>query len=337
YHGPASFTYEVCDNGITRGQSAPQCASAVVDVTVASVNDAPTASLSAPSSAVEGGAVSATVSSDDIDGDSLTISWTVTKDGAPFANGTGSNVSFTPDDNGAYVVTATAADASANGSATATVTVSNAAPSIASVTGPTSQLAAGGSSTIAVTYADAGAADTHTATFTWSDGATVPGTCTAGTCTATRTHAAAGIYTVSIVVADDDGATAASSFGNVVVYDVNAGFVTGGGWIATASGKANLNVNVKYQKGATPSGSTKFDVAGGTFQSTSHDWLVVTGSTATWQGSGAINGAGNYGFTVTVTDAATDSFAVRVYDKATNATVYETSGNLGGGSITIHR
>jgi hypothetical protein len=215
--------------------------------------------------------------------------------------------------------------------------VTNAAPLISAVTGPASQLAAGGSSTISVAYADAGSADTHSATFTWSDGATVAGTCTAGTCTATRTHAAAGIFTVSIVVADDDGATATSSFGNVVVFDANAGFVTGGGWISTPSGKANLNVNVKYQKGAaTPTGSTKLDVAASVFQSTSYDWLVVTGNTATYQGTGTINGAGSFGFTVTVVDGGADSFAVRVFDKATNATVYEAVAPLGGGNLTIH-
>jgi DNA/RNA endonuclease G (NUC1) len=337
YHGAASFTYEVCDNGVTRGQSAPQCASAIVDVTVSSVNDAPTASLSAPSTSVEGSAVSATVSTDDLDGDSLSISWTVTKDGAPFANGTGSSIAFTPDDNGAYAISATVNDGTANGTASATVSVTNAAPSISSVTGPVSQLSAGGSSTITVAYADAGSADTHSATFTWSDGAVVAGTCTAGTCTATRTHASAGIFTVAIVVADDDGATAASSFGSVVVFDANAGFVTGGGWISTPSGKANLNVNAKYQKGtATPAGSTKLEAAGSVFQSTSYDWLVVTGNTATAQGSGTINGAGSFGFTVTVVDGGADSFAIRVFDKATNATVYETVANLGGGNLTIH-
>jgi DNA/RNA endonuclease G (NUC1) len=43
FNGSASFTYQVCDNGISVGASDPKCASATVSVAVAPVNDAPTA------------------------------------------------------------------------------------------------------------------------------------------------------------------------------------------------------------------------------------------------------------------------------------------------------
>jgi DNA/RNA endonuclease G (NUC1) len=43
FNGSASFTYQVCDNGISAGVSDPKCASATVLVAVAPVNDAPTA------------------------------------------------------------------------------------------------------------------------------------------------------------------------------------------------------------------------------------------------------------------------------------------------------
>jgi len=43
YHGAASFTYQVCDNGTTNGAPDSQCTSATVNVTVNSVNDNPVA------------------------------------------------------------------------------------------------------------------------------------------------------------------------------------------------------------------------------------------------------------------------------------------------------
>jgi len=43
YNGPASFQYQVCDNGTTNGSSDPKCATASVNVTVNPVNDPPTA------------------------------------------------------------------------------------------------------------------------------------------------------------------------------------------------------------------------------------------------------------------------------------------------------
>jgi hypothetical protein len=138
------------------------------------------------------------------------------------------------------------------------------------------------------------------------------------------------------VVTDDDGASATSTLTNVVITDANAGFITGGGWLSTPSGKANLNVNAKYHKNGTATGNTSFTVSGTSFASTTYDWLVISGTTATLQGSGTVNGAGNYGFVVTATDAANDTFAIRVFDKATNATVYEAAGALGGGNLTIH-
>src|SRR5262249_36008691 len=40
----------------------------------------------------------------------FTYAWSVTKDGSDYAKGTAANFSFTPDDNGTYVVTLTATD-----------------------------------------------------------------------------------------------------------------------------------------------------------------------------------------------------------------------------------
>src|SRR5262249_8511844 len=56
--------------------------------------------------------------------------WTVTKDGNAFASGTSANLTFTPDDNGTYVVTLTATDKDGGVSAPAstTITADNVAP-----------------------------------------------------------------------------------------------------------------------------------------------------------------------------------------------------------------
>jgi hypothetical protein len=42
YNGPASFTYQVCDNGLTNGSPDSLCTTATVNITVDSVNDPPT-------------------------------------------------------------------------------------------------------------------------------------------------------------------------------------------------------------------------------------------------------------------------------------------------------
>src|SRR6185369_6539295 len=43
YNGPASFTYQVCDDGLTNGAIDSKCASATVNVTVNAANDNPEA------------------------------------------------------------------------------------------------------------------------------------------------------------------------------------------------------------------------------------------------------------------------------------------------------
>jgi len=344
FNGTDTFSYRVSDGSLSSGV-------ATVDITITAVDDAPAASLTAPSAGTEGSAISASASGSDIDADdTLTYSWTVTKDGAAYANGNGTAIAFTPDDNGSYVITATVTDAAgATGTATQTVAVTNVAPSISAVNGPSAAIVAGGSATVSVNILDAGAADTHTAVFTWDDGTSSTVSCSAGTCSASHAFTAAGTYAVGITVADDDAATVAATFQYVIVTDPRAGSVTGGGWIDTPSGRATLNVNAKYlPNAAMPSGNTQFQVAGSQFTSTSYEWLVVAGNRAQYRGTGTINGSGSYGFAVTVVDSAVDRFRIRVWDNSTGTTVYDSApaaGDdldtanpqaLGGGNVTVH-
>ena len=141
-----------------------------------------------------------------------------------------------------------------------------------------------------------------------------------------------------------------------VVYDPEGGFVTGGGWIYSpagacvldpeAEGKANFGFVCKYKKGANvPTGQTEFQfkAADLNFHSTSYQWLVVAGPKAQFEGSGTINGTGNYGFMLTATDGqlahdGVHKFRIKIWDKDTDAVVYDNGNDtpLGGGSIAIH-
>ena len=173
-----------------------------------------------------------------------------------------------------------------------------------------------------------------------------------------------GVYNLLVRGSDEMGNIASEKSTLLVVYDPN-GFASGDGWInspagaytadPTLTGKATFRFVSEYQKGATvPTGQTEFtfDAAGMTFKSTSYDWLVVSGARAHHKGTGTINGAGNYGFILIVTDEhikggdRLNKFRIKIWDKTTGRTIYDN--NLGypdnttpittisGGSIDIH-
>ncbi|HEX7140298.1 MAG TPA: DNA/RNA non-specific endonuclease [Vicinamibacterales bacterium] len=357
YFGNASFTYQVCDNGITAGVADPKCATATVYVTVNFVNHPPTASISAPATGSEGTAISVTGGATDVDpGDSFTFAFSVTKNGSAYttgsASGSGTPFTFTPDDNGTYVVSEVVTDShGGQGTASASINVANVDPVISAVTGPTAPLPlSGATATIAVIYTDAGSADTQTATFAWDDTTTSTAPCSAGSCTASHTFTATGVYHVVVTVTDDDGGSATRDFQYVIVYDPAGGFVTGGGWINTpSSGKANFNINSKYQKGQQlPQGNTSFQYTGFAFTSTSYDWMVIAGNKAQVKGTGTIaNMSGTFRFIATATDGP-DAFRIKIWDASNSTVVYDnvpgasddidaaTPQLLGGGNIQIH-
>jgi HYR domain/Right handed beta helix region/PKD domain len=253
-----------------------------------------------------------------------------------------------------------------------TVTVSNPAPSV-SITSPASGAlyVVNSAITFNATFAD-NAGDSHTAVWTL-DGLPQAGIVneTAHTITASHTFTAAGVYAVTLTVVDDCGQTATTNqVGGfdafVVIYDPNAGFVTGGGWIDSPLGaytpnpllvgRANFGFVSKYQPGANvPDGQTEFQFKAGNlnFHSTSYDWLVVAGARAQYKGSGTINGAGNYAFMLTAIDGqingggGVDKFRIKIWDKNSGGLIYDNQLNapdsadpstaLGGGSIVIHK
>lgn len=139
-------------------------------------------------------------------------SWRVTKNGTAFGAGTGSTFRFTPDDEGTFVATLTATDdGGMSGAASVTIAGGNVSPAahITSVTPSVSLVTTAQESiTFAGSFSDPGALDSHTATWNFGDGSTAtssygPGG-SAGV-SATHSYSAAGTYTVSLTVTDDDG------------------------------------------------------------------------------------------------------------------------------------
>lgn len=279
-------------------------------------------------------------------------------------------VSFTPDDNGSYQATFTATDKDGGvGYASLVLSVANVAPKPTDTIGPTTPLAMGSVASVTSRFTDPSSADTFTCTFSWDDGAQTAVTAAAGAtdCSGTHAYAAAGVYTVGVRIDDDDGGSATDVFEYVVVYDPNAGFVTGGGWIVSppgaytvdpsATGNANFGFVSRYQRGATvPTGQTEFNFKAGSlnFHSESYDWLVVAGSKAQYKGVGTINGTGDFGFLLTVTDGnragggGADKFRIKIWDRTAESVVYDNKvgasddidaadpQEIGGGSIVIH-
>jgi FtsP/CotA-like multicopper oxidase with cupredoxin domain len=205
-------------------------------------------------------------------------------------------------------------------------------------------------------------------TYDWDDnGATSVGTHTVGALyTASHTFTQAGVYTVTATVANL--VFPASDSVLIVVYDPSAGFVTGGGQIASGAGAypaaplltgtAHFGFVSKYKKGANvPDGQTqfKFQVANFDFNSTAYEWLVVAGAKAQYKGTGTVNGTGNYGFLLSAVDGQVnggggfDKFRIKIWDiNNGDSVVYDN--NLGAsedidsanpqvithGSIVIH-
>lgn len=189
--------------------------------TVAAI--APTAQiLTDPPSVPEGtpvslaGTASSPASSDNSAG--FRYTWTVTKNGGAYGSGAGSAFSFTPDDEGTFVVTMQATDdGGMTGVASMTVAGANVAPT-AKVNGVTASaplvVTAQGNLTLSGTFSDPGVLDTHSVTWNFGDGHTAASSFGPGGFagfTTTHAYAAAGSYTATLTVTDDDGGVGRAS------------------------------------------------------------------------------------------------------------------------------
>ncbi len=113
-------------------------------------------------------------------------------------------------DDGVYtgVITVTYADGVVT--ATTTITIWNVAPAVAA--GPDQTAAVGALLLFNGSYTDPGWLDTHLVSWDWGDGSVIT-----GTLTPTHTYSVAGVYTVTLTVADDDGGVGVDSLEVVIL------------------------------------------------------------------------------------------------------------------------
>ncbi len=171
--------------------------------TVTVSNVAPTiTTLTGDSTGSEGETLSWLVTTSDAgSADTVTVTW-------DFGDGTtssGTSSSHSYDEDGTYTVTVTACDDDGDCTSDAlTVTVSNAAPSITSVSGDTSG-DEGSALGFACSATDAGVTDTLSYSWDFGDGSSATGT------SASHTYGDDGTFVVTCEVVDDDGGTASAS------------------------------------------------------------------------------------------------------------------------------
>jgi len=194
-------------------------------------NVAPTVVGSADKTVNEGTMVSLSATGSDVSPtDTLSYLWHVSaSNGQVIADGSGTNFSFTPMDNGAYTVTVTVMDEDGGSSSdTMLVTVNNVAPRTA-MAGEASAVRyqarayTGG-------FTDPGAMDTQQVYWDFGDGNVINWHSASDANAMNVTHAwtTTGTYKVTMVVRDDDGGlTSASQTVNVKVVDLQPDPVDG--------------------------------------------------------------------------------------------------------------
>jgi hypothetical protein len=220
----SDFTFTPDDNGVyvvTFGMTDNDGLTGTDSATINVTNVAPTVTIvGAPATSPEGTPITLTSTvTDPGTADTDTYAWSVTKDGVLFATGTAADFTFTPDDNGTYVVslTATDDDGDVSNTDTATITVTNVAPVINTLI-LTPVVDENGFATLSGTYSDAGTADTETLTIDWGDG-TAPQTVavTGGTFNVTHQYlndvgpGTPNTLSVTATLTDDDGGSFTSA------------------------------------------------------------------------------------------------------------------------------
>ena len=249
------------------------------------VNSPPTADAGGPYSVAEGSNLTMNGGgSSDPDGSIVNYEWDCTNNGSydvSSSSPTGATCSYS--DNGTWTIGLRVTD---NGGMTdtdtASVTVSNANPSLGSLTGDSSGNEGATLGWNLSGYTDPGAADTHTVTWTFGDSAS-----TTGTLSPTHVYSDNGTYTVTVTVTDDDGGSASASM-TVVVSNV-APTITG---VSTPTGNEGSPITF----GASITDPSPVDTH-------AYAWLFGDGGTATGAGpSHTFADDGTWSVALTVTD-----------------------------------
>ena len=175
-----------------------------------------------------------------------------------------------------------------------------------------------------------------------------------------HTYQLPGLYEVKVEAKDACGNIVTSIYEPVVVYQPSETFVTGGGWFNSSLSavrcmpgksifdfiynnrnaykhdphikqlivKAHFSFTVRHQINQTaPAGNVQFNIQKGgfNFSGNTFDWMVIIDDTQViFQGSGTINGSGNYGFLISAVDGglqSADGFRIKIWDKDDHDTI----------------
>jgi PKD repeat protein len=141
------------------------------------------------------------------------IEWTITKDGEYFATAYRSTLWFVPEEDGLYVITVVATNEHQQVSDSATIRVTNVAPQIESIGGP-SVMMPGDSAAFDVEFGDPGTLDTHAVSWDFGDGTVtdfVPVEYGYSVTSPEHAYDRTGTYTVTVHVRDDDGGVSSAT------------------------------------------------------------------------------------------------------------------------------
>ncbi|GII77981.1 hypothetical protein Sru01_29630 [Sphaerisporangium rufum] len=281
----------------------------------------------------------------------------------------------TCDDNGTFIATVTVDDGVHPAVTGRTrVRVLNRPPSVRFVTPKDWQVFRVGQPIVFDAPITDAANDTHQCQYGWDAGDAwdEPFAAAGRNCGTTRSYEHAGMYSIELVVTDDDGGQGFAKV-MIVVYDPEAGSANIDGSTTTpagsltsqpaATGQSWLHFTGAYTSATRPSGQNKVWVDGTTFrfEGTGMDWLVVTpdGKVAAL-GSGTIGGQAGYTWITYGWDACpgdggcqnipNDRIRMVVLNSATGATVYDNAPSDGNwdvdsifprdmtsGGVQIHR
>ncbi len=209
-------------------------------------NAPPTVNAGGPYSVPEGGSVTLTATGSDPNGDGLTYAWDLDNNGS--FETAGQSVSFSAallDGPSSYTVKVRATDPlGLSAESSGTVGVTNVAPTVSAAFGASSVSCGTNNATLTVTFSDPGAADTHSAVINWDDGSTQTVSSATSPLVLAHTYAAAGMYTATVSVTDDDGGTG-SATASVSVKYTTSGFLRPINPDGTSVFKYNSTIPVK--------------------------------------------------------------------------------------------
>jgi DNA/RNA endonuclease G (NUC1) len=261
YNGPASFDYQVCDDGTTNGASDSQCSNGTVNITIISVNDDPVA-VNDSATTNEDTPVTIDVVANDTDSDGGTPALdsvsNPTNGSVSITNG---KAVFSPDPNfhgvgGFSYVVSDGQGGTATGNVSVTINPVNDNPVANAGTDQTLECG-GGLTTVTLNGSLSSDVDGDTLSYQWREGATV-----LGTGAILNTPLAFGQHTITLKVTDSSGGFSEDTV-SIQIVDTTAPTITANGqmfsiWppnkkyhtfnvsnlIASASDSCNSGVNL---------------------------------------------------------------------------------------------